>query len=362
MNSRMSCTPSLKSVFLFITNQCNLSCSFCAIPKDTPSFAEELSQRKVRQILAEARELGTDYITITGGEPFLRSDLGEIAQFAISKGIRVAIATNGTLLRSTTLQWAKSTGDGMLFIGVSIDGSCAETHDRLRGKKGCFDEAIQGIEAARESNIPVVIQTVLQKINLDQVYDISRMAASFQAEHRVIPEIMPKGRGNSQRDKNLTIQQILTVSDGLYELRKASLIDTFMNLPPALLPIDMASKMSMSCHWGVRFCGVMPNGDVAMCHGCDTCDMRVSSVFTAGNVHGTTLREIWVGSSTFAALRAFDPDSLMGVCGRCSLRSYCRGFCRVRAFLEYGALEGPEVLCQSAYDAGLFPEYLLSDE
>jgi len=353
--------PILKSVFLFITARCNLGCSFCAVNSSSYTGIE-LSTQEILTTLSEARQLGCDYLTIIGGEPFLRNDLTEIVNHALMCKMRIGIATNGTLLRPEYLRWDKCSDLKQVFLGISLDGPTNEIHDSLRGRRGCFEETIKGLNLAHSLGIPLVIQTVLQESNFRQIDDISHIARQYNADHFITPEIMPKSRGASLRQANLGIEDILELMTRIHNRNKGIGASVFVHLPPALLAADVAPKMSMPCHWGIHFCAIMPNGDVTMCHGCDTCEMQVSRVFTAGNIRDSSLEDIWKSSQMFNALRDFDVNTFQGICGRCELRLYCRGYCRLRSYLEYGSLVGPEILCQRAYEAGLFPEFLISDE
>ena len=348
----------LSTIYLHLTTRCNLRCAFCAIPNRNAAL-QELNAREVESLVDEAKGLGTTYIVLIGGEPFVREDIGEIGSYIVSRGIRLGVSTNGTLLARGALAWTDDLPRSMFFFGISLDGACAATHDALRGVPGSYERAMGGIRVARHLGIATVLQTVMQRANADEILAIAELAASFGAKYSVIPEIMPKGAGEKASSGNLSIREIIAKAREVHSVASRLGIEAGVNLPPALLSPERFGKASMPCHWAKHFCGIMPNGDVAMCHGCDSCQMVGGDLFTAGNVRLGSLSEIWRSSSVFGMLRALNPDSLEGVCGRCVIRIYCRGYCRVRAYLDCGSLLGPESLCQAAYEEGLFPRYML---
>ena len=349
----------LNTIYLHLTTRCNLNCSFCAIP-DRNEKVQELTKFQIFDLLSEAKELGTTYVVLIGGEPFLRKDLGEIVKSIISRGFRLGISTNGTLLNFKSLSWVKYVPSSSYFLGISLDGAKPFTHNRLRRRKDAFEKTLKGIEIAYELGIQLTLQTVLQKSNKNELLDIASIAAKFGADYNVIPDIVPKGAGIHVKSNKIDIHEILNKAKELYKYGCSIGIKAQINLPPALQEPDRFQKSDMACYWGKHFCGILPNGDVAMCHGCDFCNIYHGNLFIAGNIHNQSLREVWELSKTFNNLREIDPDNFKGVCGRCVLRKFCRGYCRIRAYLEYGSILAPDILCQEAFENNLFPRYMLS--
>ncbi len=350
--------PTLNSIYLHLTTRCNLHCSYCALP-NLNAIQPELSVAEIAGLIAEARQLGTNYIVLIGGEPFIRTDLSEIVEAILSLGIRIGFATNGTLLSEKSLSWVQRAPRSMFFLGISLDGANPETHDAIRGVPGAYQRTVSGMHLAQRLEISMIIQTVMQERNYREIPDIARMAASCGADYYVTPDITPKGRGREAFSQSVDFLQILEMADELQALGPGLGIRAAMNVPPALIPAQSFWKSSMACYWGKHFCGIMPNGNVTMCHGCDSCGLNCNDLFVAGNVRRMNLTEIWTNSSTFRMLREVNPDDFKGVCGRCIIRHQCRGYCRVRAYLDYDSLLAPESLCQTAYERGLFPRYLL---
>jgi MoaA/NifB/PqqE/SkfB family radical SAM enzyme len=146
------------NIMLGVTDRCTGGCAYCNLPQRA---APEMSLPEVLTVLVEAADMGCQRLGIWGGEPLMRSDLGDIVAHAKDLGLFVTIDTNGHLLpeRDDVLALAD-------HINVSLDGD-REAHDRARGE-GTFDRTMRGIRHA-SGKVPLWTITVLTRHNLDQV-------------------------------------------------------------------------------------------------------------------------------------------------------------------------------------------------
>ncbi|MBC8413293.1 radical SAM protein, partial [bacterium] len=108
----------LKVISWNVTRRCNLDCKHCYLPADFksdgiagPAGAEELSTEEARtlinQISSESPEV---MLILSGGEPLLREDIYEIAEYASGKGMMVVVGTNGLLLNDEIADRLKKSG------------------------------------------------------------------------------------------------------------------------------------------------------------------------------------------------------------------------------------------------------------
>jgi MoaA/NifB/PqqE/SkfB family radical SAM enzyme len=137
-----------------ITRRCNLKCVHCyahALGEDEVS-PNELTTAEGRTLLDDLAQFGAPVVLFSGGEPLVRQDLSELAAYAVSKGMRAVISTNGTLIRPTVAQELKKIG--LSYVGISLDG-LEEVNDRFRGVKGAFHKAMDGIHSCQEAGIKV---------------------------------------------------------------------------------------------------------------------------------------------------------------------------------------------------------------
>ena len=145
VENRLYARPELRHLFLELTLRCNEHCFHCGSNCDYTG-SEGLKLEDYRRILDEVREdfdLSKMMLCITGGEPLLRKDFFEIMSYAHENGFRWGMTSNATLITPEVAE--KLVDTGMRTISVSIDGT-EETHDALRGMKGGYRKAMEGIQ------------------------------------------------------------------------------------------------------------------------------------------------------------------------------------------------------------------------
>ncbi|MFZ2604182.1 MAG: radical SAM protein [Candidatus Omnitrophota bacterium] len=142
-----------------LTFRCNQRCLYCAIWKHD---CREMVTPEVLSMMTEFIKLGTKWISFTGGEPLMRDDIGAIVQYAKNKNIYVSVSSNGRLVTRRINQLK-----GIDRIKLTLDGP-AETNDIVRGA-GSFDAVMEAIDACKKNGIPICLQCVLSKYNLDSV-------------------------------------------------------------------------------------------------------------------------------------------------------------------------------------------------
>ena len=144
-----------------MTRQCNLKCVHCyAQAKATPN-ENELTTAEGKNLIDDLSQFGAPVMLFSGGEPLMRPDLPELAQYAVSKGMRAVISTNGTLITREKARIFKEIG--LSYVGISLDG-LEEVNDRFRGVPGAFDQALEGIRNCREAGIKVGLRFTINKM------------------------------------------------------------------------------------------------------------------------------------------------------------------------------------------------------
>src|SRR5208282_2538350 len=142
-------------------------------PNDLPTAA---ALGIIDQIAAAANPI----LVLSGGEPLYRSDIFQLARYATDKGLRVALATNGTLV---TKEVARMIVDsGVKRVSISLDGADAATHDAFRAIPGAFDAAIQGLRNLQALGMSTQINTTIARHNAHQLPDVLKLAQSLGAD------------------------------------------------------------------------------------------------------------------------------------------------------------------------------------
>jgi len=156
----------------FITAKCDLRCSHCFYYRQVSTKAEELSYAEINKTISKLPPLLS--LSLTGGEPFLRSDLLGITQLLFEKKItkNIVLFSNGfntENILATTEKILSNCPNGNIFLGISIDGF-EEIHDRYRNKKGSYQRAIDTLKGLKNlknnfSNLNIGIGITLHQGN-----------------------------------------------------------------------------------------------------------------------------------------------------------------------------------------------------
>jgi len=164
-----------KSVDLSLTGRCNLKCRYCFYA-DEMNALNDMPAERWHALFEELGRLGVQNVCLSGGEVFTRPDLFELIDGVIANKMRYSILTNGTLITEDTLEeFAKGKRRLRLSsIQVSIDGSCAEIHDKSRPPKS-FDRALRGLQLLKQAHFPVTVRVTVNRANVNDLPNIARL-------------------------------------------------------------------------------------------------------------------------------------------------------------------------------------------
>ncbi len=124
-----------------VTRACNLKCIHCYAGAVEKAGEKELNHQEALGLLDNLSDFGVPVVLFSGGEPLMRPDITELASYAVKRGMRAVISTNGTLITRDKAFEFKDVG--LSYVGVSLDGM-EDVHDKFRGKRGGFPKKIGG--------------------------------------------------------------------------------------------------------------------------------------------------------------------------------------------------------------------------
>lgn len=317
-----------------VTAACNLSCEYCrASASATPDEAELSTEEALDFIDQVAPE--KPMIILSGGEPLLRTDIFDLAGYATGQGVRVSLASNGTLITPEIVDKIKRAG--IKRVSISLDGPSPMTHDATRGS-GTFNFAMEGIKNL-QGKVDFQINMTITKENLDQVRATMDLAERLGAVAFHLFFLVPTGRG---REEELVtpVEQDEVLRWVAKECRNRN-IEVKVTCAPqygrvireVLTEAERKGMMGSSCLAGTSFVFVSRTGDVCPCGYLPV---------VAGNVREESFPEIWEGSPVFLDLRKRE---LLGRCGDCEYRKVCGG-CRARAYAKTGDYLESDPLCR----------------
>jgi len=303
------------------TFKCNLKCDHCYINAHPKGEIEELSTEEGKALIDQIADVSKPTLILSGGEPLLRKDIFELAEYGVKKGLRTVMGTNGTLINDEIARKLRSVG--VRKVAISLDSTVPERHDEFRGVKGAWEAAVRGINACRENGIELQINTTVTKQNYNEIGDIIALAQKLGATDFHLFFLVPTGRGVELTD----------ISPIEYEKMMMAVIKNRANykleVKPTCAPqfMRIAKQMGVKskrwvrgCIAGLWYCRIYPSGDVTPC---PYLPIKV------GNIREKSFKEIWFQSDVLNKLRDF--NNLKGKCGICEYRDICGG-CRARAY------------------------------
>ena len=382
-------------VFWEVTKGCNLRCIHCRATATERSSPTDLAMGNALEIIDQIAAAANPILVLSGGEPLYRSDIFQLARHAADKGLRVALATNGTLVTKDVARMIVDAG--VRRVSISLDGADAATHDTFRGIPGAFDAAVHGLRNLKALGMSVQINMTIARHNAHQLPDVLQLAGNLGADALHTFLLVPVGCGvdiasqqmvppeeyermlNWFYDQSLTggIELKATCAPHYFRVVRqrraadrraaeawariapapseavpthAAIGPTEMTMPgstgiaikphgvgqavghPGGQPSDL-SAMTKGCLAGTGVCFISHEGEVYPCGYLPV---------IAGDLRKQTFRDIWENSQVFHELR--DTNNLQGKCGCCEFRNVCMG-CRARAYAATGDFMDEEPFC-----------------
>ena len=347
--------PLLKNLFIYPTWSCNLKCKHCWVnKKETDLF---LSKDILDNAINEALDLGLTYIKISGGEPLLA---GELIEFIINKvkneNVNISIETNATLIDD---RWAKILAENEVSVSVSVDSHEESDHDRFRGIDGSFKKTINAIELLVKNDVQVGIVSSILNMDFDNIDKMIELSKDLNVSFIKFNPIVKVGNAK-KINKNKDFIFALYPEEML-ELRNKYCNKESLGIPVDLfLPVGLSNIKSILTHSPLQgiscincptlnLLSILPNGDLGLCP-----EANRSELLKFDNLYITNLSDVWNDNSNLNKLRSEIPDRLTGVCGKCLVKSICKGSCRAVAVSSGGTINSPHPICQYLYDKNKF--------
>ena len=299
-----------------LTWQCNLDCRFCyQYRKD----ANELNLDEIKGILSELASLGCLFLSFTGGEPLLRRDFWEIAQYAKSRNFALTLQTNGTLITQDFAVRIKQLN--FFEVHISLLGAKAQTHDWLTQRTGSFDKAIKAIELLRAQDVRVNLKTTVVKQNFSELEDIDRIAARFRCQQVKVPVVSARNSGDKAPcDYRIDDFQM-----------KNFYSDIFKRNPKQRKDYESyAGEEMVTCRAARTGFSISPVGEIYPCVGLPV---------PVGSLRQNSFSQIWNTSDFIRQIREVKLDDL-AQCSKCDLLPICMR-CMGMAYIEDGGILAP---------------------
>ncbi|MCP3967150.1 MAG: radical SAM protein [Lentisphaerae bacterium] len=324
------------------TRSCNLTCAHCYSASDSACGEYEMTTEEGRMLIDQLADFGSPVILFSGGEPLLRKDVPELAQYAVRKGMHAVISTNGTLIDTQTAELLKASQ--LTYVGVSIDG-LEDTHDRFRRRNGAFLEALWGIRACREAGLKVGLRCTLNHENVHEIPEIFELMVREKIPRICFYHLVNTGRGknieNSMLSHEATRQVIDTIIDytaRLYAQGHKMEVLTVDNLADGpYLYLRMLQEKHPGAATVLNLLKRTAGGSTGVGIGCvnwngDVYPDQFWRDKKLGNVLERPFGDIWTDLSNPLMKKLKDKKTYVkGRCSDCRLLDICSGNFRARA-------------------------------
>ena len=335
-----------------ITRKCNLNCVHCRAAAERGPYPGELDTKKCLAILDQIAEVGKPIVILTGGEPLLRDDVFQLAEHGRRLGLRMVMATNGTLLTPALVGGMQESG--IQRVSISLDGAGPGQHDRFRQVPGAFERALDGIRMLKEAGLEFQINTTVTRHNADHVAEILDLAVRLGAVAHHLFLLVPTGRAKEMVDQEIEALEYERLLHWFYGMRGKTPLHLKATCAPhyyRILRQEARARgekvnfetygldaVTRGCLGGTAFCFISHDGEVQPCGYLE---------LTCGDLKEEPFERIWRNSPEFLQLRDF--SAYKGKCGVCEYVRVCGG-CRARAYEATGDYLAEEPLC--AYQPG----------
>jgi len=339
-----------------MTRRCNLKCVHCYSSSQNIQYSDELTTAEAKAMIEDLAAFGSPVLLFSGGEPLMREDLPELAQYAVERGMRAVLSTNGTLLTREKASVLKQIG--LSYVGISLDGR-RETHDRFRGVSGAYAAAMKGISICREEGIKVGVRFTINRRN---AADISAIFDLLEAED--IPRVcfyhlVYSGRGSSLVAEDLSAEETRRTVDLILD-RTRDLFDR--GLPKEVLTVDnhadgpylylrLLKEDPRRAAEVMELLQMNEGNSSGNGIGCISWDGEVHPDqfwrgISLGNVRRRPFSRIWTDEENELLMKLKDKKPhLKGRCATCRWLEVCGGNFRARAEAVTGDFWAPDPAC-----------------
>lgn len=328
-----------------MTMGCNLRCKHCA-SSCKERLEDELTEQEAMDVTRQIISMHPDWISLSGGEPLLRSDWAEITKTLKEHHIGVRMITNGTLLDKTAA--GKMKASGIDLVSISIDGP-EKIHDSIRGK-GVYQKVREAFRNLQNEGVAFGVNTTIIKDNIDRLEEMYQEFIHFGVHSWQIQPGLPEGNLAKHPDSVLNMDDIKRMVEFSYAKNKEGTIKILlaetvgyyskMETLSRMMALGVDSPVIWNgCNAGIRSLGILHNGNVVGCT-----SIRKKN-FVEGNLKECSLSAIWSDSESFKWRRRMKVSDLGDTCGTCRYGNVCLGGCSNVRLIMNGNLKTDNPIC-----------------
>ena len=336
-----------------ITPECNLACAHCyaAARRDASPYQAVLSTDEATRVMDDLAAWKVPVLLFSGGEPFCRKDIRELAEYAKGTGLRVTFSTNGTLIDDDTADWLARLGTG--YVGISIDGT-ESVHDDFRRCAGAYAASLAAIRRLVARGVKVGLRVTMTRRNTSAIPAIFELMRAERVPRICLYHLVYTGRGKSIVADDLTNGERRAALDAIIAETEKSFA---AGAPVAVLTVDnhCGGPYLYLNHPSDRVMELLRrNGGNSSGQGI-ACISWDGTVYPdqfwrnhpVGNVRDMPFSEIWGNppDDSLLAMMRRKKEFVKGRCRTCRWLDVCGGNFRARGEAATGDIWGEDPSC-----------------
>jgi radical SAM protein with 4Fe4S-binding SPASM domain len=327
--------PRLQSLIFEVTQRCNHACLHCYnVWQGESSYPRgELDTARTIDLLAKALdETICHHVTLTGGEPLLRTDLPDLLEFLQKRRVQMTIISNGRLLTEPTVIALLEHGVGLFELPLLSHKR--DVHDELSGVPGAWDAVLAGMANLRLHRGQFIAAFVATRHNIEHLHETIRLAFAFGARGVMLNRFNPGGRGREHLEELLPSAE--KIRHGL-EVAEAASVELGMPISCSIPIQPCLIDTHIFPHLGFGYCAagserayytLDPLGNLRPCNHTDT-------------ILGNLFKESFAALIAPTRMATFT-CALPTFCVDCTRHLECQGGCKASAQVCYGSLSAEE--------------------
>jgi len=318
-----------------LTYRCPLHCPYCSNPVQLTRTGVELTTGEWRRVIDEASTMGVVHILFSGGEPLLYKDLAELVASAREVGMYTNLITSALGLNHRRAEQLRDAG--LDSVQISFQADDAELADAIAGTKA-YNRKLAAARLVRELELPLTINAVLHRANIDRLAQIIALAEQLDAQRLELANTQFYGWAFKNKEALLPTRAQIQAAERIAVAAQRRLRGKMEVL--YILPDYYGTRPKPCMHgWGQRYLTINPSGDVLPCQ---TAGAIPSLRFDSVREH--SLEWIWHESEAFKRFRG--TEWMPEPCRSCDQREKDFGGCRCQAALLTGDAANTDPACE----------------
>lgn len=323
------------SLLAEVTHRCPLHCPYCYNPVELAAREAELTTAEWLDVLDQAAAMGVVQVHLSGGEPLARHDLEQLVERAHQRGCYTNLITSGVSLSPERAR--RLAGAGLDSLQLSIQAATPELADRIAGRRS-WEEKRRAARAVREAGLPLNLNVVLHRLNIDQLDSIIAFACELGAERLELANTQYYGWALVNRAQLMPSREQVERAYQVYRRWRERLDPGFELIWVVPDQYEAFPKPCMG-GWGRLGLTVAPDGTVLPCPAAS-----IIHTLQFHSIREKPLDWIWYRSPSFNAFRG--TEWMREPCRSCERRFQDFGGCRCQAFALTGDAAATDPVCQ----------------